>query len=116
MSSIRQKSPQVKGSSTPDGALTPQESSDGATINLSLESQQKQRRNDRSWAQRFNGTVFCVLFLFAFIYGTVTLCVVRLRISLLRHTASACHNSPAGATEGILHPHTRTHDCFSAWG
>ena len=77
MSSIRQKSPQVKGSSAPEGTLTPQESSDGAPIAPSLESQQKQRRNDRSWAQRFTGTVFSVLFLFAFIYSTVTLCVVR---------------------------------------
>ena len=78
MSSIRQKSPQVKGSTTPDGTLTPQESSDGIRIAPSLESEQKGRRQDRSWAQRFTGTVFSVLFLFAFIYGTVTLCVVRL--------------------------------------
>ena len=78
MSSIRQKSPQVKGSTTSDGTLTPQESSDAVPVAPSLESQQKQRRHDRSWAQRFTGTVFSVLFLFAFIYGTVTLCVVRL--------------------------------------
>ena len=90
ISSIRQKSPQVKGSQAPEGTLTPHESSDDATVEPSLESQQKQRRNDRSWAQRFNGTVFSVLFLFAFIYGTVTLCVVRHKLALLRHTSSPC--------------------------
>jgi hypothetical protein len=79
MSSIRQKSPGVKGSSTPEGSLTPQRSLDVPQDDTSVESQQKQRRSGNSWFHRFNGTVFAVLLIFAFIYSTVTLCVVSAR-------------------------------------
>ena len=78
MSSIRQKSPATKGFSTPEGALSPARSLELPPDDKPAESRHKQRIGNSSWVQRFNGTVIAVLFIFAFIYSTVTLCVVRI--------------------------------------
>lgn len=76
MSSIRQKSPATKGYSTPEGSSSPSRSLEAPTDDPLATSQHKQRRGNISWVQRFNGTVIAVLFIFSFIYSTVTLCVV----------------------------------------
>ena len=76
MSSIRQKSPVTKGFSTPEGSLSPSRSLEPPADDIIAELQHKQRRGNSSSVQRINGTVIAVLSIFAFIYSTVTLCVV----------------------------------------
>ena len=91
MSSIRQKSPATKGYSTPEGSLSPSRSLEVLTDGTHAASQHKQRRENRSWVQRFNGTVIAVLFIFGFIYSTVTLCVVSIHtffVSLSDHSSA----------------------------
>ena len=91
MSSIRQKSPATKGFSTPEGSLSPSRSLEHTADDIPAEPRHTQRRGNISWVQRFNGTVFAVLFIFAFIYSTVTLCVVSELTTcvMYRHTLFA---------------------------